>query len=439
LIKRRKFPKVFLGWWTVLATGFIGLWFGGYKVYGMSALFKPMAKELGFSRTVMSIPNSIGTLEGGFEGPLAGWIADKYGPKWIIFFGVFLYGLSLILMSFVNSLWVFYVVWGFLAGTAFNFAQAAPVDKAITDWFVKKRGAALGTKSVIQGLSGVIVLPFVAWLIITQGWRTTFLIGGLIAMVVGLPLVWFFIKPHRPEYYGLLPDGAATEEEAAEASQMIDKGVEYAAGVEEVEFTLRQALRTRAYWLLIASHIAHSMGMGVMGLHLIPYLTDVGIDPLVAAGMMSVMVFSSLPCRFIAGYLMDRLSRNRIRFLIAGGYFIQAVGFAIFLLNQKTMFVMYVWLILYGVGMGVSYIQNAIVGRYYGRKAFGFIHGSSRFFLTIPAMIAPIFAGWVYDTFGSYEIAFLTLIIGIVLSTVIMAFTTPPKPPAEITDIHKTV
>jgi sugar phosphate permease len=312
-----------------------------------------------------------------------------------------------------------------------------PVDKAITNWFVKKRGVALGTKSVIQGLSGVIVLPLIAFLLNQQGWRMTFLIGGLVAVVVGLPLVWFCIKPRRPEYYGLLPDGARVEEGVVDTSEILDKGVEYATEVGEVEFTLRQAMRTRAYWLIIIANAAHGMGAGAIGLHLIPYLTDIGIDPIKAAGIMAVMVFSSLPARFIAGFVLDRLSRNRMRFVIAGGYFIQTVAFAIFLLNPKTMFIIYVWLILYGVGMGIGYVLNVMVGRYYGRKAYGSIRGSQTMFLTPFSMVAPIFAGWVYDTTESYMIAFFTLAVGLVLATVIMAVTTPPKPPAQITDVRK--
>ena len=200
MIKRRRFSKIFFGWWTVLTGGFLALWGHGYHSYGFSALFKPIASELGFSRAVTSVAASIGRLEGGFEAPLSGWVTDRFGPRWIVIFGILIMSASLILMNFIDSLWTFYVVWGVMFGTGFNIAVTLPIDTAISNWFVKKRGAALSIKMVFSGLSGVLVLPLVAWLIATQGWRMTCVIGGLVMGFVGLTLAWFFLKLHRPVY-----------------------------------------------------------------------------------------------------------------------------------------------------------------------------------------------------------------------------------------------
>ena len=439
MIKRRKFPKIFFGWWTVLASGFLCLWAAGYHGYGFSALFKPIASELGFSRAVASVPAAIGRLEGGFEGPLAGWITDRFGPRWIVLSGVFLFSLSLLLMNFVDSLWAFYIVWGVMLGTAHNFATTIPLDKAITNWFVKKRGTALSIKWVFSGLSGALVLPLIAWLITIQGWRMTCVIGGLVMGLIGLPLTWFCFKQHRPEYYGLLPDGATVEEEAADADRMIDKGVEYAAEVQEVEFTLRQAMRTPTYWLIVAAHASLGLVMGAINVHLIPFLTDIGIDPLAAAGMMAIMILASLPARFVGGFLADRMRKSHLRFLLGGAYLLQAIGIAIFLLNQ-TIAMIYVWFIVYGIGMGAGFtVFVAMVARYFGRKAFGSIQGSKMLFMAPFGVIAPIYAGWVYDTTGSYITAFTLFVALLTFASVLMSLTPPPKPPAQITDVTKIV
>jgi len=439
LIRRRRFPKIFFGWWTVLAGGIIALWGHGFHAYGISALFKPISSELGFSRAATSIAASIGRLEGGFESPLTGWITDKYGPRWIILSGVFIISLSLILMNFIDSLWTFYLVWGVMLGTGCNIALTLPVDVAISNWFVKKRGLALSIKWVFSGLSGVLVMPLIAWLITTQGWRITCVFGGVVMALVGLPLIWFFVKQRRPEYYGLLPDGATVGEELVDTKQMIDRGVEYAAEVEEVEFTARQALRTPAYWLLIVVQAIHGLVAPVMSIHCIPFLTDRGIDPLAAAGMMAIMLSASIPARFVGGLIADRVKIGHLRFIMGGVYFLQAVGITVFLLNQTTAMI-YVWFILYGIGQGASItINNLMRARYFGRKALGSIRGTSMMFMTPVGVIAPIYAGWIYDTTGSYMSAF-TLFAGLLaVSAALFPFIRPPKPPAQITDVRQIV
>jgi len=437
LIKKKRAPKIFFGWWTVLTGGFLAFWGHGYHSYGFSALFKPISSELGFGRATTSVAASIGRLEGGFEAPLSGWITDRFGPRWIVIFGIVVMGLSLVLMNFINSLWAFYVVWGVMFGTGFNTAVTLPLDTAISNWFVRKRGLALSIKMVFSGLSGVLVLPLVAWLISTQGWRMTCLIGGLVMVLVGLPLAWFFLKQHRPEYYGLLPDGTSPEEGVADADKMIDRGVEYAAEVQEVEFTIRQAMKTPAYWLLIVVHGVHGLAASAINIHCIPFLTDIGIDPLGAAGMMAIMVGASIPARPISGFLSDRISRNKLRFLLATAYLLQGIGLAIFLLNQTTAMI-YIWFVLYGLGMGAAWtLSSPVRARYFGRKAFGSIGGSSMMFLTPIGVAAPIYLGWVYDTTGSYMTGFTLMAALLVAAAVVASFILPPRPPAQVTDIRK--
>ncbi len=432
-----RFPKIFPGWWIVLGGSIVSLWGMGYYYTGGSALFKPISTELGFSRAATSVAASIGRFEGGFESPLTGWITDKYGPRSIMVVGVTIIGLGLILMNFIHSLWGYYLVWGIITGTGVNIALSLPLEKAITNWFVRKRGLALGIRWTCSGLALVLVLPLIAWLVSTQGWRITCVIGGLVMWAVGIPLTWFSVRQQRPEYYGLLPDGATVEEKTKDTSQMIENGVKYAAEVEEVEFTLRQAMRTPAYWLLILANAAHGMPVQVVMIHCIPFLTDMGVEPVKAAVMIAATSAVSIPARLVGGLLADRLEKRYLRFLVGGAYLLQALGFGIFLLNQ-TINMAYVFFALYYFGNGLAMPLNAIIrGRYFGRKAFGSIHGSSQIFTTPVGVIAPIYAGWVYDTTGSYIAAFILLTRLLALSVVLMWLTFPPKAPARVTDIRK--
>ena len=409
----------------------------GFQVHGFSALFKPIASEFGFSRTVTSVAASIASSVDGIESPLTGWLVDKFGPRALITIGMFIAGLGLILMNFVNSVWTFYIVWGVIVQTGINMGLDIPIEKAITNWFVKKRGVALSARWFITGFAGL-VLSLVAWLISTQGWRMTCVIGGLGIWFIGLPLARLFVKPQRPEYYGLLPDGSTLEAKPGEdVNQMIDKGVNYAAELKEVEFTLRQALRTPSYWLLISALSIQWIGFAAILTHSVPFLTDMGIDPVKAASLLGIIILSSTPSRLIGGYLMDRIDAGRLRFLIAGAFLVQAAGIGAFLLNQTTTMA-YVFLALFWVGVGLSLpLDSGIRARYFGRKAFGSIGGVSTA-ITLPVtVLAPIYAGWVYDNTGSYVSAFTIFAILFAVSAFLVSLARPPKAPAQITDIHK--
>lgn len=426
-----KRPKIFFGWWTVLASGFLCLWGFGYYAYGISALFKPIATDLGFNRANTAIAAGIGRFEGGFEALFAGWITDRFGPKWIVFSGIFLAGLSLCLMAFIDSLWSFLLVWGVLFGTGINIALAVPLDTAITNWFVKKRGVALSIKWVFSGFSGVLILPFIAWLITRVGWRSTCIIGGLVFLFIGLPLVLLLIKSKRPEYYGLLPDGAEVEEGLTDQAELFRRGIAYAAEVQEVEFSLRQAMRTSAFWLLILVQAVYGLVAPAINIHGIPFLTDKGISPLKAATMMSLMIGASIPARFFGGLIADRVTISRLSKVLALSYLLQAIGMGLYMLHQ-TEGMIYVWFILYGIGMGAGITLNSSIrARYFGRKAFGTIQGTSSMFLTPVGVAAPIYAGWVYDHTGSYISAFWLFTALLAVSSAILPFVRPPAPPEE--------
>jgi nitrate/nitrite transporter NarK len=189
--------------------------------------------------------------------------------------------------------------------------------------------------------------------------------------------------------------------------------------------------------LLVAINAAHSLIGGAIGIHTIPFLTDLGIDPLVAAGIMVVMIGSSVPARLFGGLVIDRIKTRHLRFVLLGSYLLQFAGIGIFLLFRSLPSI-YAWYVLYGVGMGTAYVANPLLrARYFGRKSFGSIQGITALILTPFGVVAPVYAGWVYDTTGSYISAF-TLFAGLLaLSVVLIFFAKPAKPPEVIGDIRK--
>jgi MFS family permease len=441
-LKKIKFHKIFFGWWTVFGSGILALWGHGYHAYGISALFKPISEELHLDRKTTSVAASIGRLEGGIESPLVGWITDRWGAKWVIVLGVICMSSALILMHYITSQWDYWLIWGVLLGTGTNIALSLPMDTTISNWFVKKRGIAMSIKWVFSGLSGVLILPLVSYLITQQGWRDTCLLGGVVMAIVGLPISFFLIKQHRPEYYGLLPDGAKIADEvAASQEKILEHGVKYAEEVKEVEFTVRQAVKTRAFWLLFVVQSIPSLVGPVMTLHCIPFLTDRGIDPVQASTIMAMMIFFTLPTRFLGGVIADRLDIRHLRFIKTLSYSLQVTGVLIFLLVPSPgVGIIYIWFILYGLGQGFTYTISPLMrARFFGRKAFGSIQGIASMLMTPIGVLAPVFAGWIYDTRGSYDFAFQLFAYLLMADVVLSLFLLPPKPPEEIGDVSKIV
>jgi len=387
-------------------------------------LFKPIAAELDLSRAVASMAASVQSVGQGISGPTAGWAADRYGPRRIMLLGIILLVLGLVAMYFVRSLWSFLLVWGLLVGVGFSFGCTLVTDTAIVRWFVKKSGMAVNIKFAVQNLSGLLLLPAIAWFSTLYDWRVTCVTAAVLIGVVCIPLTWFFVRPHRPEHYGLLPDGAPQAETAATDTRVdsVDGDIGRAP-----EFTLRQTMKTRAYWLMIVVAYLSGAAAPIMGVHCIPFLTDKGIEPVRAAAMMAVVLTSGIPARLITGFVLDRVKTADLRNIIGAGLLLQAAGVTAFVLT-RSLAMIYVWFFLFGIGAGVTQsVQIPLWARYFGRKAYGAILGSSMAMNVPVALIAPVYIGRIYDQYGSYMGVITALAILTAISGVVAFFISPPR------------
>lgn len=426
---------LFFGWWSVLFIGIISGLGHGFNTYGISVFFKPIAAELGLNRAFTSLAAGIGRLEGGVTSPLVGWLSDKIGPRWIVIIGICIAGAGMIFMNYVTEVWHYYVAWGVLIGLGLNIGLTVACDKSINDWFMRRRGLAQGIKFALISIFGIVVLQVITPLIDLQGWRFTCLLWGII-MFASVPFSYLLIKPQRPEYYNLLPDGAEVSLKGEEdKGGMKESGAGYASRLEETEYTFKQALKTSTYWLMIVGFSAHNFIAGGFNVHIFPFLTDIGIEEAVASGMMGMMIFFTIPARFFGGLVADRVPKNRIQFLLLGAFLMQVVGISVFLLFQNLPSV-YILLACHGISSGaVMPLIILIIGRYFGRKAFGSILGTILSILAPVGLLSPVYYGWVFDNTESYNIAFITALVLAAIASLLMFFVRPPKPPVDKTSI----
>ncbi|MCJ7605631.1 MAG: MFS transporter, partial [Dehalococcoidales bacterium] len=405
--QNRKKSRLFFGWWSVT---FIGIASGlghGFNTYGISVFFKHIAGELKLDRATTSWAPGIGRLEGGITSPLVGWLSDKFGPRWMVIIGLIVAGTGMVLMNYITEVWQYLVAWGGLIGLGLNIGLTVAVDKNINDWFIRRRGLAQGIKFGLVSLVGIAVVQVITLIIEYRDWRSACLAWGII-MYACIPLAYILIKPRRPEYYGLLPDGADIGEGGSTPEELIQQGIGYASSLQETEYSYKQATRTATFWLLVVGFSAHNVIASGFNLHVYPFLTDLGIDEATAGGMLGMMIFFTAPSRFFGGLVADKVRKDRMQLLLVGSFLFQVIGISTYLISGSLASV-YVLLVCYGLSTGaITPLIILMLGRYFGRKAFGSLLGTMVAFLAPMGMLAPVFYGWIYDTTLSYDNAFIT-------------------------------
>lgn len=401
---------VFYGWWLV-GIAVVLLTLMALSVFqGLGTFLVALQREFGWSRTVLSGAFSLSRAQGAVIGPIEGWLIDKVGNRRMILFGYLLMAFGFLMFSQVgnNAFWdigVFRLesgVWQFyIAFITISLGSGVggwlAIMALLNNWFVRQRSLAIATSMSGIHLGGLLV-PVLALGIELYGFRlTTF---GIAIFLAALIMPVFTLLRDRPEDMGLLPDGGrAGSRHPSERSTAQNTP----ADDDEPEFTAMQALRTRAFWILTIVHMSSSVSIVTLALHLAPKLTDMGMSLSGAGTIVLIYTILALPTQFVAGWLADRMPKPPLIF-----FFIFLQGIAIMLVAvTDQIYMALIFAIMYGIGFGGRIpLLTSIRGEYFGRKAFATIMGLSQMPNNICMIFAPLFAGFMFDTTGTYFIPF---------------------------------
>jgi OFA family oxalate/formate antiporter-like MFS transporter len=417
---RKKLGNVFHGWWMV-AVGAILVMFGyGTWTYSYGAFFIPISEEFGWSRATTSLAYSFSRVEGGIEGLVTGPLTDRFGPRFMVRVGWTMMALGFLLMHYINSFWMFILSYTVLLSLGGNSGLYMPLQTTVAKWFHKRRGLALGFLTSGGALGGSILVPITAWLITSYGWRMAVIPLAITAAILG----WgasFVLKSHGPEHYGLSVDGEKTEPVevvSTPSNHMGQRDMKVPEGL-----TLKEAMKTPAFWTMALAFFFAQTALSAIIVHEIPFVEDMGISKVVAASALGTMTLMSAPARLSGGWLADRWN---VKYMYTGGCIVQAVGLLIF--SQATnMFWIWLFVVVYGSSYGLRItLEPAMRAKYFGRKAFGSVYGYINAFAVLGSFVGSFFAGWVYDTTGSYETAFLTFAALMVVAGIIVLFLKSP-------------
>ena len=404
--------KPFYGW-IIVIIGAVTQFFQGISSQGFTTYMGPLENQFGWSKAALSGPRSVSMVEGAITGPLEGFLVDRFGPRKVAASGIVVMGLGFMLFGMMDSYFMFYLS-SIVITLGTGFQGLLVLSVTVNNWFNRKRSIANSLMGMGYSMAGVIGIPALVFIQTHMNWQASAFITAGVIWAIGLPFVLFLKE--GPETVGDVPDGRILRQE--------ETGKEVLA--EEYDFTLNQAFKNRAFWLLVFASAIGNLGILAGQTHLFPHLEEgVGLTRETAALVWTVASISNIPARLLGGYFGDRMPKH----IMIGVSMVLMAAATYILAIAETAAMAFVFAVIFGIGWGMrTPILNAIQGEYFGRKSQGVIRGWLNT-LGMPLIIAaPIVTGYMFDVQGTYEYAF-TIMAGIVGGGSILAFiATHPGP-----------
>ncbi len=402
---RRLTDRVFYGWVVVFIFLVIGTALYGIH-FSFGVFFKSIEAEFDLTRAATSTIVSVNMLLAGLFSFLAGWTMDRYGPRFVVLLMGIFAGLSLVLTSLTGSLWQLFFTYSLLLALGTGPIYVVPMS-AVSRWFDRKRGLAMGVSSMGIGLGTMVMAPFATYLITGYSWHTAYLVIGLIACVIVVPLSRLLKKD--PAEIGALPDGVKEIENTA----LLEDGT-----VAQVKSPVLAIIRSRNFWLITFIHFFFAACVFFVFSHLVPHITDIGFTPIEAALVISLLGAASIPGRLFMGIASDRIGRKMTPIVCT---VFQAAAIA-WLIWARDLWGLYLFAIVYGFfysGFGSS--TAALISDSFDLRNIGAVFGLLEIGIGLGAATGAAFGGYIFDISHSYEAVFLIIALALLVAALLFS------------------
>lgn len=386
--------RLFYGWWIVVASAGLQMLNGALLGQAFGAYIVVLRQEFGWSVTSLAAASSLREMESGIVGPFQGWLLGRFGPRRIAQVGLLIFAGGFLLFARMQTLGEFFTAFMVMAIGA-SLSGYLTVTFVAVQWFERRRATALGLMATGGAVGGLLVRVTVASME-TFGWRETAVLSAIVLLVAGLPMTQ--VLRFRPVDYGMYPDGVPP---VAEPTTAPDGS---ALPPRTRDFTLREAVQTRAFWLVGFGHASALFVVSALNVHLISHLSvGLGYSLGFATTLSLLLPLMFLIGTVVGGPLGDRFEK---RWVMVGCMFMH--GGAILLLAYAwNLPMVIVFCVMHGLAWGVRGPQMAAIrADYFGRNSFGTILGVSNAIIIIGTISGPVIAGYVYDVTGSYRLGF---------------------------------
>ncbi len=410
--------KVFYGWRMAGAAGAIQFLQSALLMQSFGAYVAVLSEQRGWSKTALSGAAALQSVESAILGPALGWLLDRFGPRAMLQIGMLIFGSGFLLLSQIDSLLGFYACAGLMA-VGVSLGGYFPLTVSLIQWFERYRARALSVMSMGLALGGVMV-PVVAWSMTVWGWRSTAFASGIIIIALGLPLAR--VIRWRPQDHGETVDGLP------EGPTQLLGDVDGRRNARP-EFTVREALRTRAFWLLALGHGFALLVVTAVNVHAISHMKEgLGYSVTQAAFFIMLLTFGQVGGVLLSATIGDRFEKRLLAACCMLGHML---GLLLLTYASHPAQVA-AFALLHGVAWGLrGPLMQSIRADYFGRNAIGMILGLSAVIIAMGQIAGPLVAGMLADLTGNYRAGFTVLALTAGSGSILFFFALPPQRTAK--------
>lgn len=397
---------------TFGATGVSQVVMGGIQVY--------ITDDTGWTPNTISYAATAGTWGSGLIAPFIGRLADRHGPRLLMPAGLIVAGVCFLLLSGVNSVWQFYTAYVVSRAVSNTVLIGLVPRTAAVNFFRRRRNIVLALLSTFRPITGAINIQLFAVIALAQTWREGFFYLGIFNLVLIVPVV--LLMRRRPEDIGLAPDGAPVNPGTASTSS---SGLErLVVQPSETSWTVREAAKTRAYWLIVATACVGTLASSSVGFSLVPYLVEgAGLSVTAAAGVLSFGTVLSI-ANVGWGVLSDKFTPRRCLMVTMVG----SGALLAYLTMVDSLAEALVFALVWGVFSGaVGSMENMMLAQYYGRDSYGSLLGLFSPFQTAALGLGPSLASVLRTISGSYGLLYIVMVAAYLASAALLYLARPPE------------